>query len=177
MSPTGKLLDGQLFKNSGVLAKAMVPLMGVMNDIAAKKDKNLTPYLQAINDSLTMLMAAFNYNNLTRMDVARFYVKDAGLHQLCQDKALEMGEKWLFPEDVTSKCADLMKRRKLGPWKDKSRSQPSDRGRYQGPRRGRGQKRRSRTPYRENPEATPTYRSERQDFLGWNKGRGKYRTK
>ena len=60
LSPSGKLLDGNLFRNSCVLAKAMVPLMNMMHDIVAKKDQNIKSYTHDINNSLTLLMAAFN---------------------------------------------------------------------------------------------------------------------
>ena len=187
MNNIGKFLDSQLLKNGALMAKGMIPIMQMINEIATKKDKPLTFYLQHLNDCMVMLMASFNYLNLARVDVARINVRDFGFKQLCNDKALEIGTEQLFPVDVTVKCNELAKRRKLGQVKTfhnqgrgfSHRGRP---GGYHGDRQGNKDYNKdynkeyknypNKGKQSANSNQKPDYKPA--NFLGWKQGKGKF---
>ena len=181
MNKSAQLLDSQLLKNGGLLAKGMVPLIYMINDIANKKDKPLGSYIQELNDCMVMLMAAFNYICLTRVDVARINVRDSGFNQLCRDKSMEIGTDQIFPVDVTVRSNELAKRRKLGQFKQ---FQNQRRGSSQGYHTGyHGDKREgykkdyknypSKGKHSSNTNYKPDYKPA--NFLGWKQpGKGKF---
>lgn len=75
--------------------------------------KAAAAYLPAMNDSLRLLTATFNWLSHARKDVIRNDVRDPAMHEFCSwDVAV--GESLLFPFDVTKKADEVRKTKKLG---------------------------------------------------------------
>ena len=113
MSFGGKLIDVRLFQTNGLITKAIVPIARQISDIGDKKGKTLNSYLDGLNNSLRLLSSAVNYINQLRKEVVRIHVHDSALVDLCKWEC-EVGKDDLFPFDVTKKCEEIHKTRKLG---------------------------------------------------------------
>lgn len=113
MSFAGKLIDTRLFLTNGLLTKAIVPVAQCISDVGEGKGKTVSYYLEGLNNSLRLLSSAVNYVNQLRKDVARMHVNDSALADLCKWEC-EVGREDLFPFDVTKKCEEIRKTRKLG---------------------------------------------------------------
>ena len=109
----GRLLDTQMFKTNALIAKALVPIASLVADIGEGKVQNCGGHFQGLNSSVRLLTAAFCYINQSRKDVARMYIRESTLPGLCKWDS-PVGEKDLFPFDVTKRCDELGKVRTLG---------------------------------------------------------------
>ena len=96
-----------------LLSKALVPVANMLNDIGLKQAKPLEQYMEPLNDSLRLMAAAFNFLNQTRKEISRIYVRETALGQLCKWDH-EVGQDTLFPFDVSKKCDEINKVKKLG---------------------------------------------------------------
>ena len=70
-------------------------------------------YLEGFNDSLRLIISAFNYISQVRKEVFRFHVNDTALAELCKWDC-EVGLDELFPFDVVKKCDEIQRTKKLG---------------------------------------------------------------
>ena len=70
-------------------------------------------YLPMMNDVLRLLTATFNWLSHARKNVIRNDVNDPAMHELCTWD-VPVGEKQLFPFDVTKKTDEVKKTKKLG---------------------------------------------------------------
>ena len=113
MPANGKLLDNHLYKTNQLIAKAIVPIATFVADIGENKVKDCSGYFQSINSAVRMLTAAFCYQNQTRKEVARMNIQENALPSLCKWDS-PVGEKELFPFDVTKRCDEIGKVRTLG---------------------------------------------------------------
>ena len=113
MNADGKLLDGHLSRTNTLLSKALVPIVYMLNDVGTKNTKPLEKYMEGLNDSLRLIAASFNFLNQTRKELARIYVRETALGQLCKWDH-EVGQDKLFPFDVSKRCDELNKVKKLG---------------------------------------------------------------
>lgn len=113
MNVGGKLLDARLAHTNNILLRALVPLALCISDIGEKTGKPLKTYLEGFNDSLRLVVSAFNYINHLRKKVIRFHVNDTALSDLCKG-GCEVGTDELFPFDVVKKCDEIHKTKKLG---------------------------------------------------------------
>ena len=127
-----------------------------------------------------MFMAAFDYISLTRVDVARIYVRDSGFNQLCRDKSIEVGTDQLFPVDVTVRSNELAKRRKLGQFKQfQNQQRLSQQGLhtgYHGDKHEGYEKDYKNYPSKGKHSSSTNYKPDYKpnNFLGWKRGKGKY---
>ncbi|MPC67220.1 hypothetical protein E2C01_061389 [Portunus trituberculatus] len=108
-----KLIDMQLFYTNGLLSKALVPVAQCISDIKEGKEKPVSSYLEGFNNSLRLLASAVNFVNQLRKEVAQIQVNDLALVELCKGECA-VGREKLFPSDVTKKCNEIHKTRKLG---------------------------------------------------------------
>ncbi|XP_063872825.1 uncharacterized protein LOC135107091 isoform X1 [Scylla paramamosain] len=113
MSFGGKLIDAKLTQTNGLISKALIPIALCISDIGEKKGKNINSYLDGLNMSLRLLSSVINYINQLRKEVARLHVHDSALAELCKWE-YEVGQDALFPFDVTKKCKEIHKTKKLG---------------------------------------------------------------
>ena len=113
MNVGGKLLDARLAHTNNILLRALVPLALCISDIGEKTGKPLKTYLEGFNDSLRLVVSAFNYINHLIKEVIRFHVNDTALSYLCKG-GCEVGTDELFPFDVVKKCDEIHKTKKLG---------------------------------------------------------------
>lgn len=113
MNVGGKLLDTRLAHTNSLLLRALVPLTYCISDIGDKSGKPLNTYLDGFNDSLRLIVSAFNYINQLRKEVIRFHVNDTALSELCKWDC-EVGKDELFPFDVVRKCDELHRTKRLG---------------------------------------------------------------
>ncbi|KAK3890876.1 hypothetical protein Pcinc_005176 [Petrolisthes cinctipes] len=113
MNVGGKLLDARLAHTNNILLRALVPLAICISNIGEKTGKPLNTYLEGFNDSLRLVVSAFNYINQLRKEVIRFHVIDNALSELCKG-GCEVGTDELFPFDVVKKCDEIHKTKKLG---------------------------------------------------------------
>lgn len=108
MSVGGKLLDARLTNTNNLPLKALVPSAHYINDIGEKTGKPLNAYLEDFNNSLRLVVSAFNYINQIRKEVIRFHVNDTALAELCKADC-EVGTDDLFPFDIVKKCDEIHK--------------------------------------------------------------------
>ena len=113
LSVGGKLIDARLSHTNSLLSKALVPVAVCISDIGEKKGKPVSSYLDGLNNSLRLLTSAVNYLNHLRKEVARIHVGDSALVELCKWDC-EVGESDLFPFDVSKRCDEIHKTRRLG---------------------------------------------------------------
>lgn len=113
LSVGGKLLDARLAHTNALLLKALVPIIRCISDIGEKTGKSISSYLGGFNDSLRLVVSAFNYLNHLRKEVARIHVHDTALTDLCKWD-YEVGKDALFPFDVAKKCDEIHKMKRLG---------------------------------------------------------------
>ena len=113
MSPDGKKIDSNLSQINNLLARAIVPVAGMVNDIGSGAVKETKSYLSHMNSAIRLMVAAFNYINQTRKLVAKAHIKEEALGKICRWEH-EVGETELFPFDVTKKVEELNKTKKLG---------------------------------------------------------------
>ena len=141
MSQGTKALDLRLTNTNTLISKAMVPLLTMIKDVGLRQGKPLAEYTDELQNSLRLLLAAFNYLNQARKELVRGNIRDAPLQTLCTWD-YEVGTDELFPFNVSKRCSEMAKARKLG---HSYRSAREFRGRpYAGRSRGgRGQFRRS----------------------------------
>ena len=109
----GKVIEIGVFRCANLVAKALVPLLHMMDDIARGTVKPATSYLDGTEDSVRLLAAVFNILNHVRKDVARYHVQETALQSFCNWDC-EVGMDKLFPFDVTKRCDEIRKVRKLG---------------------------------------------------------------
>jgi hypothetical protein len=121
MGDSGRLLDSQLTKTNGLIARAMVPVAQIISDIGQGKAKSTGSYLGSLINSLRLLAAGFNYLNHTRKEVTRLYVRDSAMNQLYKWDC-EVGQDELYPFDVTKRCEEIHKAKKLGSFKQHKRA-------------------------------------------------------
>ncbi|MPC58147.1 hypothetical protein E2C01_052142 [Portunus trituberculatus] len=77
------------------------------------KGKPISSYLKRLNNSLRLLASAVNNVNQLQKEVAWICVNDSALAKLCKWECAA-GREELFPFDVTKKCDEIHKTRKLG---------------------------------------------------------------
>ncbi|MPC43991.1 hypothetical protein E2C01_037650 [Portunus trituberculatus] len=80
----GKLIDMWLFHTNGLVSKALIPLAECISDIREGKGKQVSSYLEGLNNSLRFLASAFNYVNHLQKEVAQIHVNDLALPELCK---------------------------------------------------------------------------------------------
>ena len=160
LSVGGKVLDARLAHTNGLLLKALVPILRCLSDIGENAGKPISTYLSGFNDSLRLLVSAFNYLNHLRTEVARIHVSDSALTELCKWEH-EVGRDALFPFDVAKKCDEIHKTKRLG--------RPSFRPYKFGRPQGHDFRQATRRPFfpraKPNPSARP--------FLGQKQPRGR----
>ena len=113
MSQDGKKIDSNLSQINNLLARAIVPIAGIVNAIGLGSPKDIKAYLSDMNSSIRLVVAAFNYINQTRKLVAKAHIKEDALGKICRWEH-EVGETQLFPFDVTKKVEEMNKTKKLG---------------------------------------------------------------
>lgn len=113
INSNGKLLDTQLFRTNGLIARAIIPLATFVAEVGEEQAKPINSYFTAINNSVRLLAAAFNYINQSRKEVIRMNVREQGLPGLCKWDC-PVGQDELFPFDVTKRCDEIGKVRTLG---------------------------------------------------------------
>lgn len=160
LSVGGKVLDARLVHTNGLLLKALVPILRCLSDIGENTCKPLASYLSGFNDSLRLVVSAFNYLNHLRKEVARIHVHDSALTELCKWEH-EVGKDALFPFDVAKKCDEIHKTKKLG--------RPSFRPYKFGRPQGHDYRHTTKRPYL--PRAKPS--SSSRPFLGQKQSRGR----
>ncbi|XP_045129179.1 uncharacterized protein LOC123514963 isoform X1 [Portunus trituberculatus] len=113
MSSGGKLIDTRLFHTNSLISKAIVSIAQCVSDIGERSGKTIGHYLDGLNNSIRLLASAVNYMNQLRKEVARLHVNDSALAELCRWEC-EVGRDTLFPFDVTKKCDEIHKTKRLG---------------------------------------------------------------
>ena len=110
----GKVIEGGIFRCVGLVAKAMVPVVRMVDDVANQRIvKPATAYLDGANVSVRLMATVFNLLNHVRKDVARFHVKETALQDICNWEC-DVGSDKLFPFNVTKRCDEIRKTRRLG---------------------------------------------------------------
>ncbi|MPC60141.1 hypothetical protein E2C01_054179 [Portunus trituberculatus] len=113
MTVSGKLIDMRLFHTNGLLSKAFVPVAQCISDIEEGKGKLVSSYLEGLNTRLILLASAVNYVNKLQKKVALIHINNSALAELYKWECA-VGREELFPFDVTKKCDEICKTRKLG---------------------------------------------------------------
>ena len=113
LSCDGKLLDSQLSKSNNLLAKALVPLATFVSEYGTAAQKDISAYLPGLQDSFSLITSAFNYVNHTRKEVTRVFVNDSAIAEIAKWD-VPVGASEIYPFDVTKKCDEIAKARKLG---------------------------------------------------------------
>lgn len=108
-----KFMDLMAQKAQFALSKGLVPLIHFLHDVGTKATKSTEEYLLPINDSLRMIVAAFNYLSQLRKDIIRNDYKDNCVTKLCTwDTAV--GDVELFPFDFLKRVGEIKKAKRLG---------------------------------------------------------------
>ena len=112
------ILDKQLYLSNGLLGKAMVPLLKIIDDkdLCHQKVYLSKDHLQGISKSVKLLAAVFNYVNHSRRENVRNGVRDDTMKKLCSWDC-KVGAKELFPFNVSKRCTELRKSKNLGRFK------------------------------------------------------------
>ncbi|MPC71124.1 hypothetical protein E2C01_065393 [Portunus trituberculatus] len=111
MTVGGKLIDVQLFHTNGLSSKSLVPVAQCNNDIGERKGKPVSN-LEGLHNSLRLLTSAVNYVNQLWKEVVQIHINDLTLTELCKWE-YAVGREELFLFDVTNKCDEISKTRKL----------------------------------------------------------------
>ena len=102
-----QVVDASIQKVQTVLAKALVPVIHMVNDIGSGKTENkpVSEYLTPLTDVFRLGSAAFSLLNQTRKDVIR---NDLGYptSKICSWK-YKVGQTELFEDDITKKLKEL----------------------------------------------------------------------
>ena len=118
-----QVVDASIQKVQTVLAKTLVPIIHMVNDIGSGKTENkpVSEYLTPLTDVFRLGSAAFSLLNQTRKDVIR---NDLGYptSKICSWK-YKVGECELFEDDVTKKLKELKDQNKQ--FRANSNSRPS----------------------------------------------------
>ena len=123
-----KLTERVLSKITGIVCKAMVPVLCVLDDIVSSKDCNLPPgRTEALSKSLVLLSTVINVANQGRKNNIQNSIEEPLLRQICGPDT-SVGDKELFDFNVLEKVAELKKARNMG---------LANRPRGSGPLRGR----------------------------------------
>ena len=75
-------------------------------DIGERKVNPVNHYLEGLNNSLCLLTSAVSYPNQLRKEVARIYVHESALADICKWDC-EVGTTELFPFDVPKKSKEV----------------------------------------------------------------------
>ena len=116
MDNDGKKIDSNLTQINNLIARAIVPIATFVNGIGSGAVKEPKAHLSSMNNAIRLLVAAFNYLNQTRKLTAKAHIKEESLGKICKWEH-EVGEKELFPFDVTKKIEEINKTKKLGSYK------------------------------------------------------------
>ena len=137
-----------------------MPVAVCISDIGEKKEKPVSSYLDGLNNSLRLLTSVVNYISHLRKEWARIHVDDLALAELCKWDC-EVGESDLFPFDVSKRCDEIHKTKRLG-------RPPSRPYRTAGPRKSVVHRYASKRPYFPQPVISKNSRP----FLGHKRPQG-----
>ncbi len=113
LGKSARYMDVEVQKTQQYLLKSLVPLITFINDVGTGKSKKITDYVEPLNDSLRLVTAAFTSLVQVRRDIARNDIRDYNFNKLCSwDNPI--GVDYIFEGDVTKKCSDMAKSKKLG---------------------------------------------------------------
>ena len=113
MTGPAKLIDRYIVGTTKLINKAMVPLVNVIKDCSLSQDAPMRKYSESVGTSLRLLAAASNYQNYLRKILVRNNVRDDNLHTLCTWE-YEVGTDELWKLEVTKKCGELARARRIG---------------------------------------------------------------
>ena len=108
-----KLLDRCIVSTTDLVNKAIVPIANMVKDLGMGHEKTLKDYSDGLETSLRLLVAASNYQNYLRKVIVRQSVANAYLRSLC-DWSSPVGTSAVWDLEVTKKCGELARARKIG---------------------------------------------------------------
>ena len=108
-----KHVDKLLCRVSGVLGKAMAPLIKVIDDVNLKKESLGKDNADGLRRSLKLLVSAFNYQSHNRKVNIQNAIKDVDLKQICNWES-KVGDKQMFPFDVTKRLKEIRAAKNIG---------------------------------------------------------------
>ena len=113
MNQNTKMMELRLANTNNLLGKAMVPIVRVLKDAGLQQAKPVSEYISDLQDSLRLLLAAFNYQNHARKELVKCNVKDTPLQSLCSWD-YDVGTNEIFSFNVSKRCGDIARSRKIG---------------------------------------------------------------
>ena len=146
-APNSKLTERVLSKITGIVCKAMVPVLHVLDDVMSNSDCKLLPgRTEALSKALVLMSTVINVSNQGRKNNIQNSIEEPLLRQICGPDT-DVGDIDLFDFNVLEKVAELRKARNLG---------LANRSRGSGPVRGR-QRHPSRPYYQPRHRGYPSY--------------------
>lgn len=100
-----RVVDAALQKVQAVLAKSMIPVLRVVEDIGAGKVQGATTFLEPLNDTVSLVSASFSYLNQARKEVVRNDLHDPIAKMCTWDTPVGVDK--LFGVDVLKKAKEV----------------------------------------------------------------------